>query len=99
MQIIIIPKGSDHVCRSCISSRATWILGIFLFLILPFSVGGMAWSLANHLSAKGDSQSAVEKINEQKQRLAELNMQIRDIKRKSEANLDALSLQLGRMQA
>ena len=99
MQIIIIPKRSDRVCRTCLSSRATWALGLFLFLVLPLGAGGAAWSLANKFSANSNGQSAAETIDEQKQRLAELNRQLVEIKRKSEANLDALSIQLGRMQA
>lgn len=99
MQIIIIPKRSDRVCRACLSSRTTWMLGLFLFLALPLAAGGTAWSLANKFSAQNDGQSTAETISEQKQRLTELNQQLVDIKRKSEANLNALSLQLGRMQA
>ncbi len=98
MQIIIIPKSSGRVCRSCLSSRVTWMLGVALFLILPFSIGGMAWYLVDKLSSV-DEHTASEKITEQKQRLVSLQKEISDIKRKSEANLDALSLQLGRMQA
>jgi len=98
MQIIIIPKGSGRVCRSCLSPRATWMLGVALFLVLPFSVGGMAWYLADKFSATDDL-SASEKITEQKQRLVALQQEVSEIKRQSEANLDALSLQLGRMQA
>jgi murein DD-endopeptidase MepM/ murein hydrolase activator NlpD len=74
------------------------MLGVALFLFLPFSVGGMAWYLADKLTAT-DDQSASEKISEQKQRLIALKQEIIDIKRQSEANLDVLSLQLGRMQA
>ena len=98
MQIIIIPKRSGRVCRSCLSSRATWMLGVALFLIVPFTVGGMAWYLADKLTATGDH-SASEKITEQKQRLVALQQEVDDIRLQSEANLDALSLQLGRMQA
>ncbi len=98
MQIIIIPKSSDRVCRSCLSSRAIWMLGVTLFLILPFTVGGMAWYLADKFSAT-DDHSTSEKIAEQKQRLVALQQEVIAIKRRSEANLDALSLQLGRMQA
>jgi len=98
MQILLIPKNSGRVCRSCLSSRLTWVLGLTLFLILPFTVGGMAWYLADKLSATEDL-SASEKITEQKERLMALQQRVIDIKRKSEAHLDALSLQLGRMQA
>jgi len=99
MQIIIIPKSSGRACRSCLSSRTTWMLGVFLFLIMPVATGGMAWYVADHLSASGTNQSAEEKIAEQKQRLATLEKDVLDIQQQSEASLDALSLQLGRMQA
>ena len=99
MQIIIIPKKSGRACRSCLSSRATWVLGFFLFMILPIATGGMAWYLLDHFSSSATNQSAEEKIAKQKQRLATLEKNIIDIQQQSEASLDALSLQLGRMQA
>jgi len=74
------------------------MLGVVLFLVLPFTVGGMAWYLSEKFS-ETDDHSTSEKIAEQKQRLMALQQEVIDIKRKSEANLDALSLQLGRMQA
>jgi len=74
------------------------MLGVVLFLIFPLSAGGMAWYLADKFSAT-DNHSASERIAEQKQRLMTLQQEVIDIKRRSEANLDALSLQLGRMQA
>ena len=98
MQIIIIPKSSGRVCRSCLSSRSTWMLGILLFLVIPSVVGGTTWYLTDRLNS-GQHLSEVEQIAEQKIRLAELQQQISDIKRQSEADLDALSMQLGRMQA
>ena len=99
MQIIIIPKSSGRVCRSCLSARTTWLLGVFLMLILPVSAGGVSWYLANQFSASDNNQSADEQIEEQKKRLLVLQNEIKQIQRKSEASLDALSLQLGRMQA
>jgi murein DD-endopeptidase MepM/ murein hydrolase activator NlpD len=99
MQIIIIPKSSGRVCRSCLSSRTTWMLGLFLFLVLPIVAGGMAWYLADHLSVSETNQSAEEKLAEQKQRIAAMEKDIVDIQLQSEASLDALSMQLGRMQA
>jgi len=98
MQILLIPNNTGRVCRSCLSSRLTWVLGVALFLILPFTVGGMAWYLADKFSAT-DDQSASERLTEQKERLVALQQEVIDIKRKSVANIDALSLQLGRMQA
>jgi len=74
------------------------MLGVVLFLLLPFTVGGMAWYLADKFSVT-DDHSASEKITEQQKRLVALQKEVSDIKRQSEANLDALSLQLGRMQA
>ncbi|MFW2437828.1 MAG: M23 family metallopeptidase, partial [Arenicellales bacterium] len=74
------------------------MLGLVLFLILPFTFGGMTWYLAEKFSEE-DDHSASEKITEQKQRLAVLQQEIAGIRRQSEANIDALSLQLGRMQA
>jgi murein DD-endopeptidase MepM/ murein hydrolase activator NlpD len=99
MQIIIIPKRSGRACRSCLSSRTTWVLGIFLFLILPVTAGGVSWYLANQWSATDIDQSSAELIAEQKQRLSILQKHVNKIQRQSEASLDALSLQLGRMQA
>ncbi len=99
MQIIIIPKGSERVCRSCLSSRASWMLGVLLFMVLPVTAGGMGWYLANQFSAEDKNQSAAKQIEEQKQRLSVLQNNVNDIQRQSEASLDALSLQLGRMQA
>ncbi len=74
------------------------MLGVALFLILPFTVGGMAWYLADKLF-EVDDLSASERLTEQKERLVALQQELVDIKRKSSANIDALSLQLGRMQA
>jgi len=99
MQIIIIPKGSERVCRSCLSSRASWMLGVILFMVLPVTAGGMGWYLANQFSAEDKNQSTAKQIDEQKQRLSVLQNNVNDIQRQSEASLDALSLQLGRMQA
>ena len=99
MQIIIIPKSSGRICRSYLSPRATWVLGVFLFLVLPVSAGGMAWYVADHLSSTGENKSASEQITKQKLRLSALQQKLLNIQRESEASLDALSLQLGRMQA
>ena len=99
MQIIIIPKRSGRVCRSCLSPRTTWVLGILLFLILPVTAGGVSWYLANQLSTADKDNSSAEQLAEQKQRLSILKKHVRKIQHQSEASLDALSLQLGRMQA
>jgi len=99
MQIIIIPKGSERVCRSCLSSRATWMLGVVLFLVLPVTAGGMGWYLANQFSVADNNKSAAEQISGQKTRLSILQKHVNNVQRQSEASLDALSLQLGRMQA
>ena len=75
------------------------MLGIFLFLVLPVTAGGVSWYLANQWSATDGDQSSAELIAEQKQRLSILQKHVNKIQRQSEASLDALSLQLGRMQA
>lgn len=98
MQILVIPKDSGRVCRSCLSSRAVWMLGIMLFFIIPTTIGGMAWFIVDRFSATG-SHTANQKVAEQKQRLATLQKEIDGIKLKSQANVDAMSIQLGRMQA
>lgn len=86
------------MCRSCLSSRTTWMLGALLLIVLPTMAGSAAWYVTGKANGAG-SYSENEQIATQKQRLAELQQQIADIKRQSEADLDALSLQLGRMQA
>ena len=99
MQIIIIPKRSGRVCRSCLSPRTTWMFGFLLFLILPVTAGGVSWYLANQLSIADKDNSSAEQLAEQKQRLSILQKHVSKIQHQSEASLDALSLQLGRMQA
>ena len=99
MQIIFIPENSGRVCRSCLSSRATWMLGVLLFLVLPVTTGGVSWYFASQSSAADKDQSSSAQLAEQKQRLSILQQHVIKIQRQSEASLDALSLQLGRMQA
>ncbi len=105
MQVVIIPNDSGRVCRTCLSSRDTWVLGIFLFLVLPIVVGAMTWYLAEKLIAGENSSHnysntyAARQITEQKKRILNLQQNIIDIQRRSEAGLDALSLHLGRLQA
>jgi murein DD-endopeptidase MepM/ murein hydrolase activator NlpD len=74
------------------------MLGILLFFIVPTVLGCGAWFLTAKLNDT-DTVSGIEQISEQKIRLASLEAEINAIKTRSAAELDALSIQLGRMQA
>ena len=49
MQIILIPKRSGKTCQSCISHRATWLLGALL-LVVPMILGAGAYHLSSKLT-------------------------------------------------
>ena len=99
MQILLVSKRNGELHKTCLPRGAGIVAALMLFLVLPMTLGV---TIYHFTAGHGDDMASAVPSTElarAKARLAEYQQQIEDLKRRSDANIDVLSIKLGRMQA
>jgi murein DD-endopeptidase MepM/ murein hydrolase activator NlpD len=95
MNIIIVPGGARKGNASCLGTRQVWAIALTL-LTLPVLLGYLTFKAQVLLAREGGELGA---IAAQERALAAQRARLEDMRRHSEAHLNALALKLGQMQA
>ena len=99
MQITFTTKNNGKTCQSQLSPAATLVAGLLLLFVLPVSLGMVVYHYASEAEQARAALPTRTTLSEAEARLAEYKSMVEDLRRQSEANIDVLSVRLGRMQA
>ena len=99
MQITLTTKKNGKTQQSCLSPAATLIAGLLLLVVLPASLGMAVYHYASEAENARAAMPTQITLAEAENRMTGYQQTIDDLRRQSEANVDVLSVKLGRMQA
>jgi murein DD-endopeptidase MepM/ murein hydrolase activator NlpD len=98
MNIILVPKSHRRGANISLSHYHVVTLSLVLLLILPVTMGTIAYKIQAQLNQQSGTRSA-EYVRQQEQLLASQRQEIETVRRNAEVHLNALAQRLGYMQA
>ena len=99
MQITLTTTKQGKTVHSRLSPVAALIAGLLLILVLPASLGLVVFHYATEAEQAKAALPTSLTLSEAEARMAEYQRTIEELRLKSEANVNVLSVKLGRMQA
>jgi murein DD-endopeptidase MepM/ murein hydrolase activator NlpD len=99
MQITLTTTKQGKTVHSRLSPAAMLIAGLLLILVLPASLGLVVFHYATEAEQAKAALPTSLTLSEAEARMAEYQRTIEELRLKSEANVNVLSVKLGRMQA
>lgn len=99
MQITLTTTKQGKTVHSRLSPVAALIAGLLLVLVLPASLGLVVFHYATEAEQAKAALPTSLTLSEAEARMAEYQRTIEELRLKSEANVNVLSVKLGRMQA
>lgn len=99
MQITLTTTKKGKTVHSRLSPAAMLIAGLLLILVLPVSLGLVVYHYASEAEQAKAALPTSTTLSEAEARMTEYQRTIEELRLKSEANVNVLSVKLGRMQA
>jgi len=99
MHILLIPDNRSGSQKTCLTHRHVMVLAMVFLLVLPVSVGLLAYQVKYHIDRINNPQLDSGYLARLEQTLSTQRTEIANAKEATDNNLNALAMQMGKMQA